>query len=81
MRLISNTRDEELSCTECFDLISRYVDLEAVGGDVARAMPSLAQHLHQCGVCHEEYEVLRDLARADAAGVPSVDDPPDSSRS
>jgi hypothetical protein len=76
MRLISDTRDEELSCTECFDLVSRYVDLEAGGGDAARALPALAQHLHQCGVCHEEYEVVRDLARADAEGVLSVDDPP-----
>jgi hypothetical protein len=57
--------------------VSWYVDLEAGGGDAARAMPALAQHLHQCGVCHEEYEVLRDLARADVDGAPPVDDPPD----
>ncbi|MGH7267092.1 MAG: hypothetical protein ACREMB_19920 [Candidatus Rokuibacteriota bacterium] len=78
MRLISDTRDDELSCTECFDLISRYVDLEAGGGDAAASMPVLAQHLRQCGVCHEEYDVLRDLARADTDGVPPVDGPPDS---
>jgi hypothetical protein len=65
VRLISDTRDEELSCTQCFDLISQYVDLEAGGGNAAGSMPRLAQHLGQCGVCNEEYEVLRDLARTD----------------
>jgi hypothetical protein len=65
VRLISDTRDEELSCTQCFELISQYVDLEAGRGDAADSMPRLAQHLRQCAVCHEEYEVLRDLARTD----------------
>jgi hypothetical protein len=65
VRLISDTRDEELSCTQCFDLLSPYVDLEARGGDAAGSMPRLVQHLRQCGVCNEEYEVLRDLARTD----------------
>jgi hypothetical protein len=65
VRLIADTRDRELSCTECFDGIAAYVDLEAGGGDAAATLPALAQHLRQCGVCREEYEVLRDLARAD----------------
>jgi hypothetical protein len=65
MRLIADTRDEELSCTECFDRIAAYVELETGGGDPAAAQPALAQHLRQCGVCREEYETLRDLARTD----------------
>src|SRR5687767_2954840 len=77
VRLISDTRDRELSCTDCFDLLSRYVDLLVGGGDAAGAMPALAQHLHQCGVCREEYEVLRDLAATDDGVVTLDDDPPD----
>jgi len=65
VRLIADTREQELSCTDCFDGLAAYVDLEAGGGDAAAALPGLAQHLRQCGVCREEYEVLRDLARGD----------------
>jgi hypothetical protein len=72
VRLIADTRERELSCTECFDQIAAYVDLEAGGGDGATVMPALAQHLRQCGVCREEYETLRDLARADDAPPPST---------
>ena len=77
LRLISGTREQELSCTECFDRLSGYVDREVGAGDAARAMPELAHHLQQCGVCHEEYEVLCDLVRADAARAAPGDDPPD----
>jgi hypothetical protein len=65
LRLIADTREQELSCTECFDQLAPYVDAEADGRDAAAVMPALAQHLRQCGVCREEYETLRDLARAD----------------
>jgi hypothetical protein len=78
VRLIAGTREEELSCTECFERLPPYVDLAAGGRDAAGAMPALAQHLHQCGVCREEYEVLRDLAREDAGEAAALDDPPDS---
>ena len=75
LRRIADTADEELSCSECFDLIAGYVDLEVGGRDPATSAPGLAQHLRQCGVCHEEYEVLRDLARLERDGrEPSIDD-------
>src|SRR5262245_29336367 len=66
LRRIADTADQELSCSDCFDLIGGYVELEIDGREPAAALPALAQHLRQCGVCHEEYEVLRDLARLDA---------------
>jgi hypothetical protein len=72
VRLIADTREQELSCTECFDAIAAYVDLEAGGGDAAATLPALAQHLRQCGVCREEYEALRELARADDPPSPST---------
>src|SRR5688572_22271403 len=31
LRNIYETQDEEISCTECFDLISRFVELETSG--------------------------------------------------
>jgi hypothetical protein len=65
---IADTDDEEISCAECFDLVSQYVGLEAAGQAGDRTLPRLQQHLRQCGVCREEYEVLRDLVRLDADG-------------
>jgi predicted anti-sigma-YlaC factor YlaD len=65
---IANTDDEEISCAECFDLVSQYVDLEVAGQASDRTLVPLQQHLRQCGVCREEYEALRDLVRLEADG-------------
>jgi hypothetical protein len=76
---IATTEDEEISCTECFDLASRYVELEVTGRADDHTLPRLRQHLQQCGVCREEYQVLRDLALLEAQGrPPSSDDLPTS---
>jgi len=69
------TQDEEISCTECFDLVSGFVELELSGGDPAVKMPQVIQHINQCPACREEYETLRDLRRLEDEGeTPSVDD-------
>jgi len=75
LRNIYETREEEISCTECFDLVSRFVELESSGQDAAASMPQLRQHLDQCRACRDEYETLQDLRRLeDESGLPSVDD-------
>ncbi len=72
---IYHTQDEEISCTECFDLVSSFVELELSGRDPAVKMPQVIQHIHQCPACREEYETLRDLRRfEDEGGALSVDD-------
>ena len=60
---IQNTRDDEISCSECFDLSSQFVELELTIGDQESKMPQLRHHLNQCSACREEYETLRDLVR------------------
>ena len=75
LRNIYETQDEEISCTECFDRVSRFVELEASGQDAAAKMPQVKQHLNQCPACRDEYETLRDLRRLeDESGMPSSDD-------
>ena len=75
LRHIRETAAVEISCTDCFDLVPQYVDLEVAGQDADAAVPRLRQHLDRCAVCREEYETLRDLARLEAEGrLPSVDD-------
>ena len=68
LRNISETQDEEISCTECFDLVSRFVELETSVDDVVTELPQVKQHLDQCRVCRDEYELLRDLARLEGEG-------------
>ena len=75
LRNIYETQDEEISCTECFDLVSRFVDLEISGQDAAASLPQVKQHLNQCPACHAEYETLSDLRRLEEEGkMPSSDD-------
>jgi len=72
---IYNTQDEEISCSECFDLVSHFVEVELSGEDPVTKMPQLKQHLDQCAACREEYETLRDLGRlANEGGLPSSSD-------
>ena len=75
LKKIHQTQDEEISCSECFDLVSHFVEVELSGEDAASKMPQLKQHLDQCPACHEEYETLRDLARLEKDDqLPSLDD-------
>ena len=79
LKNIQETQDEEISCTECFDLVSRFVELEATGQDAAAKLPQVKQHLRQCRACREEYEALRDLRLLEDKGeMPSIDDLEDS---
>ena len=75
LKNIYGTQEEEISCTECFDLVSRFVELDINGQDAAARMPELKQHLNQCRACREEYEALRDLRLLEEKGEdPSSDD-------
>lgn len=75
LRNIYETEEEEISCTECFDLVSRFVELEASGENAVVKMPQVKRHLNQCQACRDEYETLRELRRLeDEDRMPSVDD-------
>jgi hypothetical protein len=75
LKNIYETREQEISCTECFDLVSRFVELEIAGEDAVARMPELKQHLNQCRACRDEYETLRDLRLLEEKGeMPSLDD-------
>lgn len=79
LRNIYETRDEEISCTECFDQVSRFVDLEISGENAAIRMPQIKHHLNQCRACREEYEALRDLRLLEEKGeLPTLNDLEDS---
>ena len=60
---IYGTQEDEISCSECFDQVSHFVEVELYGEDAAGKMPQLKQHLNQCAACRQEYETLREIAQ------------------
>ena len=75
LRNIYQTQDVEISCTECFDQVSHFVEVEASGRDVVAEMQQVRQHLDQCRACRDEYEILRDLRHLEDEGdVPSLEE-------
>ena len=63
LRRIADTESDEISCSECFELLPIAVELELAGAEETTVSSRLARHLSHCSVCHEEYEVLRDFVR------------------
>ncbi|HZW03926.1 MAG TPA: hypothetical protein VFF68_08360 [Anaerolineaceae bacterium] len=70
IKKVEETHEHEIDCTACLKHISRYVDLELATGEASVIMPEVSQHLYQCGICRDEYEVLRELAHLENAGEP-----------
>jgi hypothetical protein len=72
---ILETEEDEISCSECFDLISSYVEHEESGKQRDQPGERIALHLKQCQACRDEYEMLRELAGLESARKsPSLDD-------
>ncbi len=72
---IALTEAEEISCSECLDQVDVFVDAELAGAPLTPPLVQLKQHLGQCKVCREEYEMLRDLVREENEGVsPSIEE-------
>jgi uncharacterized protein with PIN domain len=65
------TEENELSCSDCFDSLSEYVERELAQSAPDARMRQLGQHLAQCRVCREEYEMLRELATTDPRDLPT----------
>lgn len=67
---VKDTRDSEISCSECLEQVSQYVNLEISGTNATEKMPELKQHLDQCLVCFEEYQLIHQLAELEAQNQP-----------
>ena len=56
----------EVSCEQCFELLDRYVELEAERADADAALPGMRAHLEGCPACAEDHESLLSLVRGEA---------------
>jgi hypothetical protein len=67
MRSIVTTRPDEIGCDECFEQLSRFVELVLADQPAAALMPLVQDHLDRCADCREEYEALLRALRASAS--------------
>jgi hypothetical protein len=75
VKRVQHTQNIEINCSACLDQVSQYVDLELSTGRAADRMPQVKQHLDQCGVCFDEYQILRQLATLELEDhLPDLDD-------
>jgi predicted anti-sigma-YlaC factor YlaD len=70
LQAVELTRDTEIDCSTCFDLMPVYIDREISGANAAEELPELRDHLVQCQECREAYEALGDLAALETADAP-----------
>jgi hypothetical protein len=66
LRMLSLTRERELTCSEAQALLDVYVDLELAGENPQQVMPDVAQHLRICPECREEHDALLKILSEDA---------------
>ena len=75
IRKIYATRDDEMDCSDVFELIPQYVDTEVAGEDPKVRFPRVAHHLDQCSRCHDLYVGVLEAAEEEErerAAAPST---------
>jgi hypothetical protein len=58
-------KNEEILCSEFFEQLPRFVDLQISKGDAAELLPDVSHHLHQCPECDEIYQSLLQAAESE----------------
>lgn len=62
---IKKTREDEIDCNDCFDLLDSFAEMELRGTSPEEAMPLVQDHLKRCKGCEDEYlallEALKEL--------------------
>lgn len=65
LRSIFEAQEQEMLCSEFFELLPRYVDLVLAGEEPStRKLPQVAHHMAQCPECAEACEALLKVARS-----------------
>ena len=62
--MIEQTKADEISCDDVFDLLDEYAEMVLDGKNAAELMPLIKHHLDMCGACREEYEALLSILQA-----------------
>lgn len=52
------TREHEINCNECLDMVAEFAERELAGRPIPDALEAVRHHLTRCGECRDEYEAL-----------------------
>lgn len=69
LRAVINTRNDEISCDECFKEVDRFIEMELAGTSPEVALPLVHDHLRRCKECREEYEALLEAIQHTGADI------------
>lgn len=58
---VDQTREDEYSCGEVYQLLDQYAETVEHGEDAERLMPLVKYHLDICPDCREEFEALLEV--------------------
>lgn len=61
------TKEHEIDCQECYELLDQYVDFLLAGNDPTNMMPDVREHLHHCVCCTGEFEALMVILQEEIA--------------
>lgn len=59
MRLIGLTKDEEINCEQCLELVAEFAELALAEKTIPEVLKTVEHHLSVCTDCREEYEILQ----------------------
>ena len=58
VRALGITREHEIDCGGCLDMVAEFAERELAGSPIPDALETVRHHLSRCGECREEYEAL-----------------------
>jgi hypothetical protein len=64
LQMIQATKEEELTCGDCLERLSEFVDHKLQNLQLDQALKEVEDHLASCGDCTEEYEMIRTAVEA-----------------
>ena len=64
VKVVAETREIEIGCDECFELLDGFAEAELSGVDASAAMPLVRDHLDRCADCRGKFEALLRALRA-----------------
>jgi hypothetical protein len=59
------SEEESQVCSEFFEQLPRYVEVETSGQDAVGQLPEVALHLQQCLECGELYQALTEVMKVE----------------
>ena len=59
IKLITNTKETEIDCDQCLNMIAEFAETKLTGLPLSESLKLVEEHLLICAECCEEYELLK----------------------